>query len=94
MKLCKGKNLQKLKIIIDTKQLFKAKLKSKMFLCVLEILYNVFCHQKQCRQEFPKKILKKIKTNEVFLRELLNHENSVKSRKTKFIKHMFLSFFR
>ena len=86
MKLCKERNLQKLLGIIERKKLFSAKLKLTLFSCVTEILLNLCSRGSACQKCFPKSIMKKLKKQKGFVRQLLDTKTSLKKRKKKFLE--------
>ena len=86
MKLCKEKNLRKLLGTIRKKKLFSAKLKPSLFSCLTEILLNLCSRGSECQKCFPKSILKKLKKEKTFVRQLLDSQTSLKKRKKIFLK--------
>ena len=79
--LCSEKNLKKLLKLVKKKKLFKKNLKGEILLCIQEILKNICLKGSKCQQCFPKSILRGLKRQKRFIRELLNLENSLKKTK-------------
>ena len=85
MNHCLEKNLKKLKSVMKKKRLFDEKLKNSVFLCTLEILYNICNRGKKEKKIMPKSIVKKLKKNKETLRFLFNKGNQLEERKKRFL---------
>lgn len=85
MTMCNTKSLKKLLKLVEKKKLFKDNLKPKILLCIQEIFKNICLKGSNCQQCFPKSILKKLKKEKKFIRELLNLQNSLRKTKKIFL---------
>ena len=86
MKLCIKRYLDELKETLNDGIIFEKKLDKNIFLCVLEILYNVCRKSGKCRKWLSKSSLKGLKDEKLMLRYLLNKDKKIGKRKKKFLK--------
>ena len=73
-----------MRVAIEKNKIFTKKIKSNVFLCVLEILYNI-CGNKKGSKWVSKETLKKLKNEKKILRYLFNKDKTVNKRKKKFL---------
>ena len=86
MKYCIEKNLRKLQSTMRRKKLFESNLKDSVFLCVLEILYNISNRGKGEKKLMPRQVMRKIKSKKQLLRYCFSKDKTVKKRKKRFLR--------
>ena len=80
-------NIEDLKKVVKTGNLFESDLKDSVFLMVLEIVLNVMKNKENnCRDYLSSKTVKKLKKSKKQLKYFLDNKKPIKKRKKKFVK--------